>query len=366
MSTKEGLTAVDLRQVVLFAALIYLAITFINAIAGIVLLFSLIALITLVLNPLVGWLEKYKVPRQLSALIIALLILGAIALIISLVVPLAAVQLADLIEDLPVLLSQAQAWLVERAQVLGIAIAELDPAEIVEFLAARAGPILARIGTYTLGAFSVLVSIFIVFISVIFTLAKPRPLVEGFLRLFRPEQGVKVASILQQVAIQIRRWTIATIIRMVGVSILTWLVLGPILGLPFAFLFAVIAGLLEVVPIVGPIAAAIPPVLVALAVDPLLALWVILAFIIIQQIESNVLFPLIMGEGLKLHPVSVLFSVMVMGGLFGIVGVFLAVPATAVVKVVVEQLYPPLTEERMREISERVEEIVTGEMNDQE
>lgn len=361
MTNPRDLTVADLRHIVLFAALVYLAITFINAIAGIILLFSLIALFTLVLNPAVSWLEKFRIPRQASAAGLAILVLGVIALGVWVIVPPAALQMAELIQDLPQYISQAQKWMASRTQVLGVNLPTLDPAQIIAWFTERAGPILTRIGTYTVGVFSGLASAFILFISIIYTLAKPRPLIEGFLRLFKPEQSVKVGTVLQQVAVQLRRWAGATLLGMFAVFTLTWLALGLILDVPFAFLFAVIAGLLEIVPIIGPILSAVPPVLVALGVDPLLAIWVVLAFIIIQQIESNLIFPLLMGGGLQLHPVSVIFAVMVMGGLFGIVGIFLAVPAAATVKVVIENIYASRSETETREITEKVEGIVSGE-----
>jgi predicted PurR-regulated permease PerM len=145
------------------------------------------------------------------------------------------------------------------------------------------------------------------------------------------------------------------------VFLLVWLLLSPILHVRFAFVFALTAGLLEIVPTLGPIASAIAPILIALADSPAKALWVLVGFIVIQQIESHLIIPLILGRGLRLHPVTVVFVVVVMAWLFGIVGIFLAVPLCAVAKTLFEDLYlEPRETKRQEDVSGHVEQIVAG------
>ncbi len=119
---------------------------------------------------------------------------------------------------------------------------------------------------------------------------------------------------------------------------LTWLALF-LLGIKQAFLFGVIAGLLEIVPIIGPMSGGVLPTVVALAMSPVLALWVVGAFIVIQQIENHVLIPMVMSRQVRLHPVTVIFWVFVMGGLYGLIGVFLATPAGVTAGVLYEEFY---------------------------
>ncbi|HLJ57557.1 MAG TPA: AI-2E family transporter, partial [Chthonomonadaceae bacterium] len=83
----------------------------------------------------------------------------------------------------------------------------------------------------------------------------------------------------------------------------------------------------------------IPPLLVMLANDPLKALWVVLLFIAIQQIEGNILVPRIMSTAMELHPVPVLFTVVVMGTLTGPIGLLLAIPLLAIIKIIYEETY---------------------------
>jgi len=111
------------------------------------------------------------------------------------------------------------------------------------------------------------------------------------------------------------------------------------LGVKNALLFAIIAGIGESIPTIGPILSAIPPFLVVFADDPAKAMWILILFFFIQQLENNLLVPRIMASQLRLHPVSVLFCVIAMGALLGPLGILLATPICALVKVVYSEVY---------------------------
>jgi predicted PurR-regulated permease PerM len=112
-----------------------------------------------------------------------------------------------------------------------------------------------------------------------------------------------------------------------------------LLGVPAAIALAVIAGVFEFIPIIGPILAAVPGIAIALTVSPLTAVWVTLFYIAIQQMESNVLTPIVMRGAVRLPPaLTVLFQTL-MAVVFGFLGLLLAVPILAVVMVLVKTLY---------------------------
>jgi Predicted permease len=123
-----------------------------------------------------------------------------------------------------------------------------------------------------------------------------------------------------------------------------------IIGVPFALVLGVVAGILEALPFVGPILGAIPAVLVALLSNPMSALWVAVAFLAIQQVENLLLVPRIAGKSVKLHPAMVMVVLVVGNELAGLVGMLLAVPITAVLRDLFKYLYlrfldEPLTPE---------------------
>jgi predicted PurR-regulated permease PerM len=118
-----------------------------------------------------------------------------------------------------------------------------------------------------------------------------------------------------------------------------------LIGLDFALVFAVITALLVVVPYFGAIAGAIPPVAYALTFSPGKALAVLLVYVAVQQIESNMIIPLVMSRTTKLHPALIAIGVLAVGRLFGIVGLFVAVPIISAVVILVQETWVKEIEE---------------------
>lgn len=112
-----------------------------------------------------------------------------------------------------------------------------------------------------------------------------------------------------------------------------------ILGIDYWIILGIMAGLGDLVPYVGPFLGAIPAVLLAFTVNPLTALWVIIAFLIIQQLEGSVISPRIVGDSVGLHPAAVIFVLLVGGALWGLVGLLVAVPLAGIVIVLIEAIH---------------------------
>jgi predicted PurR-regulated permease PerM len=112
-----------------------------------------------------------------------------------------------------------------------------------------------------------------------------------------------------------------------------------IIGVPFALLLGLLSGLLAFVPFVGPLISVIPPVLLALVDDPIKALWVLAAYGVVQFIEGNIVQPVVMSRAVSLHPAVIVFAILIMGTLFGFVGVFFAIPLVAALHVLVSELW---------------------------
>jgi predicted PurR-regulated permease PerM len=104
-------------------------------------------------------------------------------------------------------------------------------------------------------------------------------------------------------------------------------------------LIGIFSGLVSFIPYLGATISVVIPILLALISDPFTVIWVILAFIIIQQIEGNLLQPIVMSRAVDLHPALVVFAILIMGTLFGLIGVFLAVPLVAALQVLVRELW---------------------------
>ena len=150
---------------------------------------------------------------------------------------------------------------------------------------------------------------------------------------------------LADVCSTLQRWLLGQSVAMAFIGVFPTMALW-ILGIPFAVLLGFFSGLVSFVPFSGAVVSAVPPVLLALVFDPILALWVILAYVLIQQVESQVIQPVVMSRAVSLHPAVVLFGILVMGMLFGVVGLLLAVPLVASLQVLARELWV----ERMNQI----------------
>ncbi len=203
---------------------------------------------------------------------------------------------------------------------------------------AGGGNIFSNIGNMVVTIGNGVADTLLVIVGGIYLAAQPELYRVGMIKLV-PERGRTLASqAIEASARALRLWLLGRMVSMVAVGLMTWLGLS-LLGVPSAGALALLAALLEFVPFIGPIVSAIPAILIAFAVSPQLALWTGLLFLIIQQIEGNVLEPLVQQRAVDLPPALLLFALVAAGLIFGVAGVILAAPFTVFVFVMVKRLY---------------------------
>jgi putative permease len=339
----EGLSYAEVQRAafrsILLAAGLFVIYELAAPLTTLLLFFLLVFILAAALNPVVSQLQRLGIPRAVSALGLLLFFLASLALLGWLVVPPLLDELsgffANVGKDRQELVS-AYRDLLSRYPQLG----QLVPAPdvLLRQLAQSLAPFLGRVGRHTINAAIALLSLLLLLVLLIFTLARPEPLVAGFLSVVPERYRGRVVVALRRILAQLQAWALGSLV--LGLIVGTMAGVGlRLLGVPHALLFGVIAGIGEVVPNVGPILSAIPPMLMALTIDPLLALWVALLFTAVQQLENYLIVPLVMGQTLRLHPISVTFAILMMGALFGLLGAVLAMPICAMVKVCWEEFY---------------------------
>ena len=180
-----------------------------------------------------------------------------------------------------------------------------------------------------------------VFVGVVFSLLNPRPIVGAFFG-FIPEKhhdlSVKIA---QRIARFVPRWALATLVGMLIIGLLTFFCMWPIFGFHDALVLGLIAMVFEMIPYAGPILAAIPAILLAMGMGGLTPLWVVLIYIGIQAVENNIVAPVIVGGQLRLHPVGVIFAILISATIFGILGVLIGMPLLAIGRIIHQELFRP-------------------------
>jgi predicted PurR-regulated permease PerM len=190
-----------------------------------------------------------------------------------------------------------------------------------------------------LGAtFGVVAHAAIVIFFGLFLAAQPQLYLRGALHLVPKAQRPRAREILQEIGTVLRRWLVAQAFLSLVVGTITGIGLV-LIGAPFALPLALLAGLMEFVPYIGPFISAVPAVLIGFAEGPQMALWIGLLYLAMQIVESYLLAPLVQQRAVELAPALVLFSQVLMGVIAGPLGVAVATPLAAVLLVAVKMLY---------------------------
>jgi predicted PurR-regulated permease PerM len=195
-----------------------------------------------------------------------------------------------------------------------------------------------RFAGAALTTFGIVGSIFIVLITAIYFAVQPETYKRGFLMLVPVERRQRGAEVLDAIGETLRYWLIGRAIEMVAVGLMAYLGLM-MLGVPLALMLAIIAGVLNFIPYIGAIAGALPAILVALGQGPMMALWVGLLFVVIQSIESYLLYPYIQQRTVHLPAALTILSQTVFGTLFGVLGLLLASALAAVLLALIKMIY---------------------------
>ena len=201
-----------------------------------------------------------------------------------------------------------------------------------------ASELISRAGGYALAAGSGLADFVLVLVGAIFLASNPAVYRRGLLKLLPAKAEQPVAEALGDARNGLTGWMLGQAISSLVVGALTWIGLM-VLGVPASGGLAIIAGLLDVIPMVGPVIAGVPAVLLAFTVSPMTALWTLLLFVVIQQLQGNFLQPMIQKRAVDVPPAVLLFAVFAFGILFGFLGILLAAPLTVVAFVAVRRLY---------------------------
>ncbi len=287
------------------------------------------------------------VPRILGVMLV-LLGTGTLLFAFSILLwPTVRDQLALLGRDLPQAADDVGRWLeTQYGEVtgrVGQPDADLEE-EVRQTLSGQVGVVIGGAIPIINTAVGAIAGVLVVLVIGIYTAVNPGLYRRGTERLVPPAHRPRVAEAMDRTGHSLRRWMIGTLINMVVVGVVTGVGLW-LLGIPAAIALGVIAGILEFIPIIGPIIAAVPAIFVALTVSPMTALWVTIFYIVIQQLESNVLTPVVMRGTVRLPPALTVLFQSLMAVIFGFLGLLLAVPILAVVLVLVKTLYVEPMEE---------------------
>jgi len=288
------------------------------------------------LFPSVDWLEK-KMPRWLAVGI--LYVLGFIILS-TILVPFFIIltkQAQEFIRQMPVYYKSIEGMISNLQSNTSLIGFLPDQEQIYSTITKYGENIVSQSINITVNIFGTIVAVFTLATIVLFILLDKESLKKGFLGFFPEDNRKKAEKIVSSITKRVGGYVRGQLMVMLAVGVVTGLVLS-VLKIPFAFLLGLVAGILEIIPIIGPILSAVPAVLLALAINPWLALIVIGVYLVIQRIE-NMVSPYIYGKFLDMPPLVIISVLLISASTLGIKGVILSPALAAAGYVVVQELY---------------------------
>ncbi len=293
-------------------------------------------------SPIVFFLEKKKVPKTVGILVLYAIFIGIISFAVGTLGPALSKEANQFADKLPTYVDKSQEtinnlsetkgfqWIVEQEYV--------SIEKIEESLANFSSTLTTGVTSSLSTIFSVLTNITLTIVTVPFILfymlKDGHSLPKYIVKLFPPSYRDEGLKILEET-----KDTVATYIQgqmLVALFVGVCASIGYlIIGLPFALVLGLIGAVTNIIPYLGPFFGAAPAVIIGILDSPTKALLVIIVMVIVQQLEGNVISPLIMGRKLNIHPLTIILLLLVAGNLAGILGMILAVPFYAVVKTLV-------------------------------
>jgi predicted PurR-regulated permease PerM len=285
------------------------------------------------LDPLVNILER-KMPRGVAVVLVFLALALLFGLALWIIFPPLIQQATDIIEQIPTFIAALEDIYTELAE------EDIELIPLLENIVNQAGALARGLAAVPLGIFSGLFAFFLLLFITIYTLLEAPSIRRFFLSLYPVGQRERADQVSQKMVGAMGGFVRGSAIIAFIVGLTTYIGLT-LIGVPFALALGVLAGILEFLPYIGPFLAAIPIVLVALIQSPTQAIIVLIFFIIVQEIEANILVPKIQKTQTKLSPLITLLALSAGSILGGLVGVLAAIPFAAAVSVFVEEVVAP-------------------------
>lgn len=278
------------------------------------------------------WISRHTgLPRGAGIAIFVILIVAALISSIMAFAPAVTEQFDQLAKEIPANIEKLRDWLNDYTwgeRLLGAA----QPSAL---MSAEGGSAAASAVTMTFGALGNFV--IMLFIG-LYGAIDPTPYRKGLSVLLAPSLRPRAEEVLDRARRTLQSWLSAQFISMTAVGILTWLGLW-LIGVPLAFILGIIAALLAFIPNIGPVLSAMPALLLALPEGNASVLQVAAVYVAVQALESYIITPLIQQEKVLLPPALIISAQLLMGVLFGILGLALATPLTALAMTLVSALY---------------------------
>lgn len=325
-----------LKNQVILALVIVVSAWFVIQIRDILMILFGSYIVMAALLPLVKILEKARIPKAAASAIAFFITVAFIILLIFPLVPFLVAQVSSLFEKFPDYLASAASFLKINTRT----------AQVDSVLGNQLANLGANALTITSVVFGGVFSLILVFVLSFYLMLDNRRIKLAVAQLFPHKYQENVIQTLLQVDNKLGAWARGQIILSISIGVFTWVALTFLNFSNVALPLAILAGILEIVPTIGPILSAVPAIIVALAINPSLAITVIIAYIIIQTIENNILVPKIMQHSVGLNPVIVIIAITIGTSLMGVIGGLLSIPFISMLIIIFQNTKTTLSNEK--------------------
>jgi predicted PurR-regulated permease PerM len=296
------------------------------------------------LNPLVKLLMKLHVPRRMAIVLLFVLLLAAVALVFAAIIPNLIEQVTQVVDNFPGFLSELRKSstaflntpLLRRFNLTeSLTQLKLDPATILRSVLSgvsnNIGGVVSSVGSVVISAITVPVMLY-------YFLQDGHKLIPNIQRFFPNRLNDQISDVLTKMNETISHYVAGEALELLFVGTFTGLGYL-IIGMPYALLLGVVAGFMNIIPYLGPYIGLAPALIIASTISWEQAALVCVVVVIVQQLDGNFIYPNVVGKALDIHPLTIIILLLVVGNLWGIIGMIIGVPIYAVVKTVVQYWY---------------------------
>lgn len=313
------------HRTIIFIAAFFLVLWFLFYIRDIILAFFVSLLIMTILNPLVTFLSKYKIPRALAVIFVYLVLFAAIGVSIASIAPPLIYQTSSFVNSFPNFVKNLGASSFFSEQIIGN-------------LASQIGTLPAQVARVTVSVFSNVLGMVTILILSFYLLLERDKLDDQLGFLFGKKQKEEVGKMIDLLEVKLGGWARGQLTLMLVIGVATFIGLT-LLDVPFALPLSIIAGLLEIIPYFGPVLAAIPAIFIGFGISPLIGFAVAALFFLVQQLENYLLVPKIMEKSVGVSPIVTLLSLAIGFRLAGVIGIIISVPVVITIQVFSRQYF---------------------------
>ena len=345
-SASEEVTTWTTSQVVfatIFVVCVFLTFWLLYSLRVVLFIFFVAIVLGTAIRPAVEWLHRRGISRAVGVIIIYVLIAALLSGILALVLPVIAEQTTQITQNLPQYYTNFREALINSSYRLLQNIGLRVPSQfslLTNRNAANTEEMLTQVSQtllYTNLMVKGILSTLAIFLLAYYWTQEGTPAIQGLLRLFPAQRRKNAKEFLQLAETKLGGYIRGQGILCISIGLAAFIAYL-LIGLPYTLVLAVFAGVMEMVPIFGPVLGAIPALSVALSIDPAKAIWVVVATVLIQMLENVFLVPRIMKSSTGVNPIIVLLSLIAFSSVFGFAGALLALPLAALIQLFVSRV----------------------------